>query len=129
MVVVSTRDVPALRRFYRSLGWSEQAGGTDELCRFQLGAVVLTLYSDPHSSDPHPADPHPAENEGSVASSHITLVIPFASPELLDEAYRAAADAGAKLLIPPTDHSWGGRSSIVADPEGHRWEFLWVPTR
>ncbi len=119
MVVLSTRDVPALRGFYRALGWSEQAGGTDQLCRFQLGAVVLTLYSDPHIADA----------TGSVGSSHTTLVIPFSSADQLDAAYRTAADAGGELLVPPTDQSWGGRSCIVADPEGHRWEFLWVPAR
>jgi predicted enzyme related to lactoylglutathione lyase len=119
MVVLSTRDVPSLRSFYRALGWSEQAGSTDELCRFQLGAVVLTLYSDPHVTD----------GTGSAGPSHTTLVIPFASAELLDAAYRTASDAGAELLVPPTDQPWGGRSSVMADPEGHRWEFLWVPVR
>lgn len=118
MVVLSTRDVPALRRFYSALGWSEQDGGTDQLCRFQLGAVVLTLYSDPHVVD----------GEASVGSPHMTLVIRLPSAELVDAAYRTVADAGAELLVPPTDQPWGGRSSIVADPEGHRWELLWVPT-
>ncbi len=125
MVVLSTRDVPALRRFYSALGWSEQDGGTDKLCRFQLGAVVLTLYSDPHVVDGEVS----VDGEVPVVSSHMTLVIRLASADLVDAAYRTVADAGAELLVPPTDQPWGGRSSIVADPEGHRWELLWVPTR
>jgi len=118
MVVLTSRDVPKLRRFYRALGWSEQAGATDELCRFQLGPVVLTLYRDDHDGD----------NQEPAGPSQITLVVRLPSRELVDEAHRTAVDAGAGLVSPPTDQSWGGRSSVVADPDGHRWEFLWVPT-
>jgi uncharacterized glyoxalase superfamily protein PhnB len=117
MVVLTSRDVPKLRRFYRALGWSEQAGDTDELCRFQLGPVVLTLYPDElHVDEQEPDGP-----------SHITLVVRLPSRELVDKAYGTAVDAGAELVSPPTDQSWGGRSSVVADPDGHRWELLWVP--
>lgn len=118
MVVLTSRDLPKLRRFYRALGWSEQAGATDELCRFRLGPVVLTLYPDESRVDEQEPD----------GPSHITLVVRVSSRELVDEAYRTAVDAGAELVSPPTDQSWGGRSSVVADPDGHRWEFLWVPT-
>src|SRR5208283_3786187 len=46
MVVLSARNLPALRRFYRALGWSERAGASDTLSTFQLGDIALTLY--PH---------------------------------------------------------------------------------
>ncbi len=117
MVVLASRDVPTLRRFYRALGWSEQPGASDELCRFQLGPVVLTLYAD---------ERHVEERE-LHGPSHITLVVRLPSKELVNEAYRTAVDAGAEVVSPPTDQSWGGRSSVVADPDGHRWELLWVP--
>jgi hypothetical protein len=119
MVVLTSGDVPKLRRFYRAFGWSEQAGATDELCRFQLGPVVLTLYPDERHVDGQESD----------GPSHVTLVVRLSARDLVDEAYRTAVDAGAEIVSPPTDHSWGGRSSVVADPDGHRWEFLWVPTR
>ncbi len=119
MVVLTSRDVPRLRRFYGALGWAEQAGATDDLCRFQLGKVVLTLYP----------DETPVDEQQPHGPSHVTLVVPLSSPELLDEAHRTAIDAGAEVVSPPTDQSWGGRASVVADPDGHRWEFLWVPTR
>jgi len=118
MVVLTSRDVPRLRRFYRTLGWSEQAGATDELCRFELGPVVLTLYPDESAVDDR--QPH--------GPSHVTLVVRLPSRELVDEAHRTALDAGAEPVSSPTDQSWGGRASVVADPDGHRWEFLWVPT-
>jgi predicted lactoylglutathione lyase len=118
MVVLTSRDLPRLRRFYRALGWSEQAGATDELCRFQLGQVVLTLYP----------DEGPLDEQQPREPSHVTLVVRLSSRELLDEAHRTALDAGAEPVSPPTDQSWGGRASVVADPDGNRWEFLWVPT-
>ena len=119
MVVLTSRDVPRLRRFYRALGWSEQEGATDELCRFELGQVVLTLYPDEHLvNEQEPVGPSP-----------ITLVVRLPSRELVDEAHRTAIDAGAEVVSLPTDQSWGGRASVMADPDGHRWEFLWVPIR
>ncbi len=119
MVVLTARDVPKLRRFYRALGWLEQAGATDQLCRFQLGPVVLALYADERDLD----------EQEPVGPSHMTLVVRLPSRERVDDAYRTAVDAGAEPVSPPTDQPWGGRSSVVADPEGHRWELLWVPTR
>ncbi len=118
MVVLTSHDVPRLRRFYRALGWSEQAGATDQLCRYELGSVVLTLY--PHDG--------PADGQERNGPSHVTLVVPLSARDLVDEATRTAIDAGAQPVSPPTDQSWGGRASVVADPDGHRWEFLWVPT-
>ena len=118
MVVLTSRDVPKLRRFYRALGWSEQAGATDEVAPIPARPVVLTLYPDEHDGD----------NQGPDGPSQITLVVRLPSRELVDEAHRTAVDAGAELVSPPADQSWGGCSSVVADPDGHRWEFLWVPT-
>jgi predicted lactoylglutathione lyase len=117
MVVLTSADVPRLRRFYQALGWSEQAGATDELCRFQLGPLVLALY----------AEKQPVEQHQSIGASHMTLVLRLPRRELLDEAHRRAVDAGAGTVHPPTDHPWGGRSSVLADPDGNRWELLWVP--
>jgi predicted lactoylglutathione lyase len=107
-----------LRRFYRALGWSELAGATDQLCRYQLGPVVLALYPGEHHLDDQESD----------ATSHTTLVVRLPSRQLLDEAHRTALNAGAEPVSPPTDQPWGGRASVVADPDGHRWELLWVPT-
>jgi hypothetical protein len=119
MVVLSTRDVPALSGFYRSLGWPEQAGGSETLCRFQLGTVVLALYKNEDSPDEvlSPSEGRPAT----------TLVIRFGSANEVDSAHGEAIRAGAQPVSGPTDQAWGGRSAVVADPDGNRWELLWVP--
>ena len=121
MVVFSARDLPRLRRFYRALGWKEQAGASDTLSIFDLGSVTLALHlaDDPAVQDatrPQPPD-LPAT----------TLVVRVAGGGEVDAACSSAARAGARVVSEPQDQPWGGRSAVVADPEGNRWELLWVP--
>lgn len=40
-----------------------------------------------------------------------------------DEAVKRAADAGAKVIMPPWDAFWGARYGQVIDPFGHGWSF------
>ncbi len=120
MVVLSTGDLPAMRHFYRTLGWSEQPGASDTLSSFQLGGVVLTLYPQPAAG----AEPNVTATGD---RSGITLVINVDAREAVDAAFAAAVQRGAQSVGEPQDQPWGGRSGVVADPEGTRWEILWVP--
>jgi PhnB protein len=43
--------------------------------------------------------------------------------ENCDAAIKRAQDAGATVLMPPTDMFWGDRYGMVADPSGHKWSF------
>jgi uncharacterized glyoxalase superfamily protein PhnB len=118
MVVLGARHLPSLRTFYRALGWSEQEGASDNLSTFQLGDVALALY--------------PAPPESGVAAdvrSAVTLVLPVGNREEVDQAWATALRVGAQPVVAPQDQPWGGRSGIIADPEGNRWEVLWVPNR
>ncbi|HEX7792560.1 MAG TPA: VOC family protein [Afipia sp.] len=40
-----------------------------------------------------------------------------------DEAVKRAADAGAKVILPPWDAFWGARYGQVLDPFGYVWSF------
>lgn len=42
-VTLGTHDLPTLRSFYRSWGWTERDGG-DEFAQFDAGGVRLALY-------------------------------------------------------------------------------------
>jgi hypothetical protein len=121
MVVLSARDLPSLRRFYQALGWPERSGASDALAMFDLGATVLTLHPAAEST----GDPSGAERADTVSS--VTLVVHVDARDGVDDAVTAALAAGAGLVAEPVDQSWGGRSAVVADPEGNRWEVLWVP--
>jgi predicted lactoylglutathione lyase len=118
MAVLSAGDLPLLRAFYRALGWPERSGGTDTLSIFQLGDVALALY---------PSATTPDGTEAEVRSA-VTLVVTVETRAAVDNAYTAAVAAGAQSVVDPEDQPWGGRSGVLADPEGNRWEVLWVPT-
>ena len=123
VVTIGARDLGSLRRFYRGLGWSEQAGSDDNWAAFHLGGVLLTLY---------PLEDLKAEAAADLAPrsewSGITLGCNVDSAEQVDLAFRAAVEAGAIPVAEPVDRAWGGRSGYVADPEGNRWEIAWAST-
>jgi len=119
MVVLSATNLPALRRFYRALGWPEIRGGSDTLAQFGLGDIVLALY--PAST---------ADEDSTVASTDarpvVTLVVKVDTRDGVGAAFAAAVQAGARPESDPEDQPFGGRSALVTDPEGNRWEILWV---
>jgi PhnB protein len=39
----------------------------------------------------------------------------------VDTVFKKAVDAGAKVVMPPTDMFWGDRFGKVVDPFGHHW--------
>jgi uncharacterized glyoxalase superfamily protein PhnB len=120
MVVLHARDLPALRRFYRGLGWTEQAGASDSLAFFRLGGVTLALF-------PHAVGTAGSDVATAADRSGMTLVVRVGTSDAVDTAFAGAAAVGALPVSEPQDQSFGGRSAVMADPEGNRWELLWVP--
>jgi uncharacterized protein len=45
----------------------------------------------------------------------------------VDELMRRAAAAGAHILQPAGEKSWGGYSGYFADPDEFAWEVAWNP--
>lgn len=41
----------------------------------------------------------------------------------VDAHHARAVEAGAKIILPPTDQDYGGRAFTCSDPEGHLWSF------
>jgi uncharacterized glyoxalase superfamily protein PhnB len=120
MVVLTVRDMPVLRRFYRALGWQEQPGASDALSIFQLAGAALALHPD--------SDTAAGRAAGTTASDPgVTMVVRVTSAGQVDAACSSAVRAGARVISEPVEQPWGGRSALVADPEGNRWELLWVP--
>ncbi|MDQ1437822.1 MAG: uncharacterized protein QOK43_1451 [Acidimicrobiaceae bacterium] len=118
VVTLGARDLPALRRFYRSLGWPENEGATDEFTAFKTAGGILALWGAGQLEEEAGAVPGP----GGFA-----LSINVDAKEQVDEVIAAMVDAGATLRTPPEDKFWGGRSGNVADPEGNPWEVAWNP--
>jgi uncharacterized protein len=118
MVVLSARQLPRLRVFYRALGWEERPGASDALATFVLGGIDLTLYP---AAVPQPAGSSTGDRPG------VTLVVRVDAADQVNRSFDTALQAGATPVAAPRDQPWGGRSAVVADPEGNRWEFLWTP--
>jgi catechol 2,3-dioxygenase-like lactoylglutathione lyase family enzyme len=124
VLTLGAHDLPALRRFYRGLGWEEVAGSDDGWSGFLLGGVLLALY--PVDDLTAEAAPGAARPEGGW--SGVTLACDLDRREDVDTAFRAALAAGAEAVAGPTDRQWGGRSAYIADPEGNHWELAWAAT-
>jgi uncharacterized protein len=45
----------------------------------------------------------------------------------VDPLMKRATDAGATILKPAREASWGGYSGYFADPDGFAWEVAWNP--
>jgi catechol 2,3-dioxygenase-like lactoylglutathione lyase family enzyme len=120
VVTIGARDLPALRRFYGGLGWTELPASDDGWTGYLLGGVLLALY---------PLEELAAEAGATAGTgfSGITLAVNVDSPAEVDTAFAEAVAAGATVIAAPVDRSWGGRSGYVADPEGNRWEIAHAP--
>jgi uncharacterized protein len=123
-VTIGTRSVPVLRAFYRSWGWAENDGGSDDYASFDLGGTHLSLYPvDRLRNEAAPGADLPAEGQW----NGVTFAINLASKAEVEAAHTAATRTGAESVAAPVDREWGGYSAYVADPEGNRWELAWAP--
>lgn len=123
-VTLGARDVPALRRFYRGLGWTENEDASDTFASFDCGSVKLALYPLEllqQEAAPTSLAPQPGRWTG------ITLAVNLGDADEVNRAYADALAAGAVAVGEPTNREWGGYSGYIADPEGNRWELAWAP--
>jgi uncharacterized glyoxalase superfamily protein PhnB len=121
LVTIGARDIPAMRAFYRGLGFETTVEADDGFTAYMAGGVVLSLYPIDSLGDLSKAAVPPADTW-----SGMTLAINMEEKEQVDTAFAAAIAAGAIAIVEPYDLDWGGRTSIFADPEGNRWEIAWV---
>ena len=125
LVTLGARDLPALRSFYRSLGWDEAPGSSDDYASFVMGSVKLALYPiELLRDEAAPAGLVPPAGHW----SGFALAVNVADRQAVDRAFDDAVAAGAVAVATPRDREWGGYSGYVADPEGNRWELAWAPS-
>jgi predicted lactoylglutathione lyase len=55
--------------------------------------------------------------------SECLLSLPAASTEEVDERVARAEAAGAEVVMRPSTQPWGHYTAVVADPDGHLWQF------
>lgn len=123
LVTIGARDLPALRAFYKRLGWEETEISSDSYAVFKTAGVLLSLF--PLVELAQDAGIEVPQHEGFSA---ITLAINVDTPGEVDQVISSVKQSGGNVLREPSDAFWGGRTSYFSDPEGHLWEVAWNPT-
>jgi len=121
LVTLGVRDLAASRRFYvDGLGW-KPAFENDEIIFFQAGGMILSLFLRDQLAADFEADPK------SFGRAAMALAYNVRAKSEVDPLLKRAQDAGATLLKPAREASWGGYSGYFADPDGFAWEVAWNP--
>ena len=122
VVTLSVSDLARARKFYETgLGWKVSPESQGDIVFFQLGGVVLALYS----RDRLAADANVSPNGGGFRG--VTLAHNVREKSDVAKILEDARAAGAKILKPAQDAFWGGHSGYFADLDGHLWEVAWNP--
>lgn len=120
LVTLGVSDVARARGFYQALGFTLSPASQAEVAFFDLGGVVLSLWSrDALSAD---AGLPVARGFGGVSLAHNVR-----SRAEVDRVLAQAQSAGATILRPAHETAWGGYSGYFADPDGHPWEVAHNP--
>jgi len=121
LITLGVADLVRAKAFYTKLGFSASSVGGAEVVFLQAGPMGLCLF--PRESLACDADV-PVEGSGFRA---IALAHNVREKEEVDAVIAEAVAAGARVVKPAHDATWGGRSGYFADPDGHLWEVAWNP--
>lgn len=127
LVTLGVEDLARSTRFYaEGLGLPTTRRPEDGIVFFQLRGTVLALFGYRELAE----DIAPGFGDGAAGPSRgafggITLAHNVRTREEVDEVLASATRAGATLLKPPQETSWGGYSGYFADPDGYPWEVAW----
>ncbi|MBW4471919.1 MAG: VOC family protein [Stenomitos rutilans HA7619-LM2] len=122
LVTLGVQDLPRSLQFYRDgLGWKPSSASQEEIAFFQLGGVVLSLYSRTSLAEDATVEPV------GTGFSGITLAYNTKRKEEVDEVLQLVEQLGERIVKPAQDVFWGGYSGYFADPDGHLWEVAWNP--
>jgi uncharacterized protein len=120
LVTLGVGDVARSRWFYEALGWRASTASQEDVAFFQLGGIGLSLFG--RAALAEDAGLPEAPGFGGVALAHNAR-----TREEVDTILERARAAGACVLRPARETSWGGYAGYFADPDGHPWEVAWSP--
>lgn len=121
LITLGVDDVARSRRFYERLGWAVSKTGGGEVAFFQLGGIILSLWSRAAlAADMGVKDG--ARGFGGFAIAHNVR-----AKDEVDALLKEAEGAGARILKRGMATDWGGYIGYFADPDGHAWEVAWNP--
>jgi uncharacterized protein len=122
IVTLGVENLERSREFYERMGWRRSMAQADGIVFFQAGGMALALF--PRQELAKDAN---LSAQGSGFSG-ITLAYNARTRGEVDAVLGEAAAAGAKLLKPAEEASWGGYSGYFSDPDDFLWEVAWNPS-
>jgi len=121
IVTLGVRNLAASKRFYvEGLGW-KPVFENKEIIFFQAGGMVFALFLRDELAKDFDAD------SATFGRAAMALGYNVRSKNEVEPLMERAAKAGAKILVPAREKSWGGYSGYFADPDGFAWEVAWNP--
>lgn len=121
LITLGVADLARSKRFYcEGLGFRASGAGTDGVCFFDMGGVVLALY-------PRASLEADAGLSGAFLPGAFSLAHNVGSKAEVDAALEEARRAGAPRVKPAEDAAWGGYVGYFEDPDGHLWEVAFNP--
>jgi catechol 2,3-dioxygenase-like lactoylglutathione lyase family enzyme len=121
LVTLGVADLGRACRFYEDgLGW-KRGNKEDSVAFFQLPGSILALWSRASLAEDARLP------DTGAGFSGIVLAYNARSREEVDGVLGQAKAAGARILKPAAETSWGGYSGYFADLDGHPWEVAHNP--
>ncbi len=119
LITLGVTDLARSYRFYKDgLGLPTSRTPEDGIVFFQTSGVTLALF--PY--DQLAEDVGPGWDMPRSRFTGITLAHNVREKHQVDEVLALAAAAGAEIVKPAEDTSWGGYSGYFSDPDGYLWE-------
>ena len=121
LVTLGVKDLATSKKFYvDGLGW-KPAFENEEIIFFQTGGMIFALFLRDHLAADLQADP------ATFGRAPMALAYNVRAKSEVDPLIQRAVAAGASILKPPREASWGGYSCYFADPDGFAWEIALNP--
>ena len=121
IITLGVSDLARSVQFYRDGLGLPLREGSEGIAFFETKGTWLALYP----REALAADAAvPADGTGFPG---FTLAHNVRSREEVDTLLEEARSAGANVIKPAQDTSWGGYSGYFADPDGYLWEVAWNP--
>jgi hypothetical protein len=121
LVTLGVKDLVASKRFYvAGLGW-KPAYEDKEIIFFQAGGLIFALFLRDKLAEDFQVD------SATFGRAAMALAYNVRAKNEVDPLLKRAATAGATILKPAREASWGGYSGYFADPDGFAWEIAWNP--
>ena len=122
MITLGVADLDRSHRFYRDgLGLPTTREPESGIIFFQTSGATLALYP----LHDMVQEIGPEWNAPRSKFAGITLAHNVREKHQVDDVLAEAVRAGAEIVKPAGDTSWGGYSGYFSDPDGYLWEVAW----